>query len=237
MFNRRSIGAIFAALFVVAGCASTGPSDSPGARNLSWFSYVGGDDIRVACAPGASDSFRLVYNAIYAEQVRSYDIRTTPLYGGAQMEVRVQAPAVIGKIALDVPLVPWEPRLSHRALTEAELTALTGALDASGAFGPPPRGLKLNSGAFYWVVSACRDGDFRFNAFLYPSPRYDGLSFVEVLAGLDDSGIDFNPPRILDRPPRVPGRCSARGDAWDECQFPPFMLEVGDNGFTGYMAF
>ena len=47
------IPSIASALFIVlllAGCAASGPAGNPIARNLTWFSYVGGDYIRAACA-------------------------------------------------------------------------------------------------------------------------------------------------------------------------------------------
>lgn len=228
--------AVFA-LLLLAGCAAPGPVDAPVARNLTWFSYLGGDDIRAACASGASDRYRLVYNAIYTEQVRRYDIRALPSHDGATMEVRVSAPVRLGKVTLRAPLAPWMPEKKTRWLGRAELDGLVAAMGESGVFEPAPRGLQLRSGAFYWVVSSCRDGVFHLNAFVHPSPRFDRLAFVGWLAARDPSDTPFNPPRSLDPLPPLPGQCENR-DSWrDECEYPPFLLVVGDDGLVGGLSF
>lgn len=220
------------ALALLVGCVAPGPVDFPVARNLTWFSYVGGDDLRATCAAGTPDRYRLVYNAIYTEQVRSYDIRATPALGGATMEVRVAAPARFGGVSIRTPLTPWKPTINKQLLSRAELADLVDAMDESGVFHAAPRGLELRSGAFYWVVGSCRDGAFHLNAFVHPSARFDRLTFVEKLAGLDSSDTPFNPPRVLDRPPPLPGQCTSRRDPRDECLYPPFLLVVGDDGLV-----
>src|SRR5947209_6032738 len=48
--------------------------DLPIVRSLNWFGFVAGDDIRAACTPGSRDRIRLVYNALWEEQVRTYEI-------------------------------------------------------------------------------------------------------------------------------------------------------------------
>src|SRR5437762_456402 len=52
--------------------------EQPIVRSFNWFSYVGGDDIRAACGKDGRDRLRLVYNAIYDEQVRTYEIFLQP---------------------------------------------------------------------------------------------------------------------------------------------------------------
>ncbi len=230
---RRQIASLATAAALLAACASSGPVDAPVARNLTWFSYVGGDDIRAACAPGAGERYRLVYNGVYGEQVRSYDVAALPSRESALMEVRVRGPADIAGIRITAPLLPWTPKLSRRWLKQFELEALVGALETSGVFEPAPSGLMLRSGAFYWVIAACRGGAFHLNAFLHPSPRFDRLRFLPMLSRLDPSGIAFNPPRALDRPPPTPGQCMNRRYVRDECLFPPFLLTLGDGRLVG----
>ncbi|MFQ5958903.1 MAG: hypothetical protein ACE5LF_05985 [Alphaproteobacteria bacterium] len=229
----RSIVSLAVAASLLAACTSSRPVDAPVARNLTWFSYVGGDDIRAACAPGAAERYRLVYNGVYTEQVRSYDVQALPSHEGALMEVRVRGPARIAGVRLSAPLVPWTPELSRRWLKQFELEALVGALETSGVFEPAPIALMLRSGAFYWVIAACRGGAFHLNAFLHPSPRFDRLRFLPILNRLDPSDIAFNPPRKLDRPPPLPGQCTSRRHVSDECLFPPFLLTLGDGRLVG----
>jgi hypothetical protein len=52
--------------------------DQPIVRSLNWFSYVASDDIRAACRPGARNRLRLVYNALWEEQVRTYELFLQP---------------------------------------------------------------------------------------------------------------------------------------------------------------
>ena len=75
----RSLSAVaFALAFAAAVPASAQRADRnvdlPIVRSVSWFGYVGGDDIRAACQPGARTHIRLIYNALWEEQVRSYDL-------------------------------------------------------------------------------------------------------------------------------------------------------------------
>src|SRR5476651_878925 len=75
----RSLSAVaFALAFAAAVPASAQRADRnvdlPVVRSVSWFGYVGGDDIRAACQPGTRSHIRLIYNALWEEQVRIYDL-------------------------------------------------------------------------------------------------------------------------------------------------------------------
>ena len=74
---------------LLAGCTYRGDIDNPAVRKVSWFSYLDGTDIRTACAEGAPDSYRLVYNGRYEEQLRSYEI-TADGAGGAYLVARAK---------------------------------------------------------------------------------------------------------------------------------------------------
>ena len=52
-------------LLLPAGCTTRGAEHDPIARTLTWYSYLNGDDLRAACTAGATDRYRLVYNAIW----------------------------------------------------------------------------------------------------------------------------------------------------------------------------
>ena len=69
------------ALFSVSTASAQRPDrkvEQPIVRSFNWFSYVAGDDIRSACEPAGRNRVRLVYNAIWEEQVRAYDIFLQP---------------------------------------------------------------------------------------------------------------------------------------------------------------
>ena len=77
-------------LVVAAGCTyREGGVGNPITRKFQYFSYLGGDDIRRDCVPGAPARYRLVYNANYYEQVRTYDLRRGAPGSGAVLTIQV----------------------------------------------------------------------------------------------------------------------------------------------------
>lgn len=229
-----SIIAVLALPFVLAGCATRGSNnDSPVARNLSWFSYVGGQDIRAACTAAAAgpEHYRLVYNARYNDQVRVYDITALPSSGGALLSARVRGGTQVAALELGDPLAPWQTRLNQRRLGKTETEALISALEASDAFTPTPAGRRLNSATYFWVVSACREGRFTLSVFEHPSTDLGTPAFVKPLAKLDPSNVPFPAPQALDALPPSPAQCgSRRGGPREGCLNPPFILETSENG-------
>src|SRR5262249_48173552 len=99
---------------LLAACTYRGDIDNPIVSGLSWFSYLDGTDIRTACAGGAPDRYRLVYNGRYEEQVRSYDISADGA-GGAYLVARARGTANVADIPRNKLLAPW--RL-HRSVGE-----------------------------------------------------------------------------------------------------------------------
>src|SRR5713226_5686745 len=86
-----------AAFFVAVTASSTAFAqraeqriDQPLTRSLNWFTFVGADDIREACRPGGRNRIRLVYNALWEEQVRIYELFLQP-DGTAGLSTRVLA--------------------------------------------------------------------------------------------------------------------------------------------------
>jgi len=63
------------ALVALSACAAgEGTADNPVLRKFQWFSYLEGGDFKDACVAGAANRYRMVYNGIYIEQVRAYDL-------------------------------------------------------------------------------------------------------------------------------------------------------------------
>lgn len=182
----------------LGGCAYQGGFGNPLERKLSWYSYIGGDDIRDTCMAGQGDAIRLVYNAIHTEQIRTYDIAVTAHDETFPMDARVLGPASLGSFetngAFD-PIAPWRGDTATTRLRAEDLERLWDALAASGTFDPAPEGLYLPSEKFFWLTAVCRDGRFFYNAFRWPSDAFDGLQFDNMVFAWDMTGVAVNPPR------------------------------------------
>ncbi len=229
-----ALGLTFA--FVSAAWAQrSGPNvEQPVVRSLNWFTYVGGDDIRAACRPGSRNRIRAVYNALWEEQVRTYEIFLQP-DGSAGLTVGVLTDqgAATNVSSIFVSEFgdltgPWRMRKGQRLLSPAQTGDLMGSLQASAAFGPPRDGLRLPDNDFWWTVASCRDGVWGFQAYHYPTDHFANVRFSEKLFALDNVGIAVNRPRTLEpaelrRDPNMlrPGR-GDRADRW--------MLVVGKDG-------
>lgn len=235
MPHRHASSALaLAGALIVASCAyQPGGGDNPVARNLTWFSYLNGDDIRGQCKAGAPDRYRFVYNGIYAEQVRTYDL--TVEGGGADPVLRIRVlgrRGDIGRITLDGPSAvfsPWSGRTETVHLRPQDLARLREAMAAGGVFAPLAGRLELSSDSFYWVVAACRGGAFAFNAYRWPSPRFEAAAFPGLLLAWDPSGIPVNPPRQA-TPEQIYGRVMSPSDLRTAQRFD---LAAEGNGLIG----
>jgi hypothetical protein len=234
---KRLVTAALGLTLALAGAACAQRLDraveQPIVRSLNWFSYVAAEDIRAACQPGGRDRMRLVYNALWEEQVRTYELFLQP-DGSAGLNIGVlvdQGAATdvssitIGELA-DV-TGPWRMRRGQRTLDAAQTSELMGLFQASAAFGPPRDGLRLPDNDFWWTVASCRNGVWGFQAYHYPTDRFANVRFAEKLFGLDNVAVAVNRPRNLEpaelrRDPIMlrPGR--ERADRW--------MLVVGKDG-------
>ncbi|KJS36735.1 MAG: hypothetical protein VR70_13685 [Rhodospirillaceae bacterium BRH_c57] len=212
---------------VLAACGmgemAGGPSDiaTPGSRQLNWFAFLDGADIRRACGPGSGDQARMVFNGRYLDQVRAYELRQQ---GGAPvLETHVFSPLQVNR-PFDVETLGevMRGRPTTERLGRAGVDTLWAALAESGAFAPPPKGLWLDSEDFYWVVSGCRAGAGFFHAWVHPSPGFAGLTFPEVIRRYEQSDIAW--PSV-DMPRDLWRQSDIR-----EGERPHFRLEVGRDG-------
>ncbi|WP_299380748.1 hypothetical protein [uncultured Kiloniella sp.] len=215
---------VFSPLLLAAGCAYQGNIDKPYTQKATWFSYVGGDDIRERCVPGVTE-YRLVYNAVYDEQIRSYEIKGQP-GGSAEMVSRVQEGHGLrgSKISLSDPLAQFGWEKSIKRLSAAEVSELEGLLKVSGAGEPHTKGNRLRSDDFYWVSALCYDGAFVYNGWKKTSEGFEHLAFMPFLLKHDETGIDVNPVRD------VGTKNAARMHQSKAEQRKHFDLEVGENG-------
>lgn len=221
LFARRlRVFAAFAGtVFVLAGCMPHGAADFNLERLPSWYRYLSGDDIRAACEAGGPDVARFVYNARWTEQVRAYELRATSY--GATIEQRVWGPG--GLLAATRAGPEIRAKTAEVGIDQARLARLRAAMVASDVGGKPPRGQFLRSDNFYWVVAACSQGRFHFNAFQAGDPRFDALTFPKELFDADRTEVPVNMPRPLDLPLPAAGR-------GDDGEPRPFTVQVGENG-------
>ncbi len=203
--------------------------DQPLSRSLNWFAFVAADDIREACRPGGRSRIRLVYNALWEEQVRIYELFLQP-DGTAGLSIRVLAnQGVVTNVVIynlnDVE-APWGTRRAERILTPAETGDLMGLFQASAAFGPPRDGMRLPDNDFWWTVASCRNGVWGFQAYHYPTDHFANAKFIARLFALDGVKVPINRPRELE-PAELRRNFLApanrdRADRW--------MLVVGKDG-------
>jgi len=223
----KRLGALILALLVCA-CTYRGQVDKAPTIKVTWFSYLNGDDIREACAPGSPLHYRLVYNADYDKQLRSYEMVSD---GGEGLHFVARAMSGSGidisKFSLQDPLGLGGWQRAGEPLDGAVLAEIDHALEWSGAFEPAPKGLRLYSDQYYWVAALCHQGKFYFNAWLYPSKPYDRLSFPQVLYGHDKTGIPVAPPQAVGPAARLKG--APQGTIPNQI----FEIRVGENGLVG----
>ena len=198
--------------------------DSPLTRSFYWFRYVAGADIRERCAAGGLNHIRLVYNAIWNQQVRAYDVALSG--NGASMVARVLAD--IGDVSrVEVRdwgglLDPWRGKRAETRLPAAAAARLVTALEQSGGFGPPRDGLELYSNDYWWTVASCRNGRWGFAAYHYPTDKFARVRFADVLFAADSTAVPVARPREL--PPAI-----FRGDRTRQ-----WRLAVGRDGLRDY---
>ena len=207
--------------------------DNPLSIKLTWFRYLGGEDIRRVCHPGSANFYRFVYNGHYNEQIRSYEVAPDD-NGGAVVTARVLTGAGISAqvdLNLDDVLGSWRWTRSDERMTTNDFARFAAEVDKDRVLGPPPVGERLYSNAFYWVASGCHDGSFFLNAWTFPSERFSKLTFPASLLRFDGTGIAVNPPRPRDIDESIRGRTSNR--ALRGPGGPYFELEVGRSGLQG----
>lgn len=213
---------VAAALIGLTACTyRAGDEDSPVQRSFSWFSYLNADDIRASCSKGAPDRYRIVYNAVWQEQLRTYDLRMDR--DGGVLKTKVTGDADFSRpIPLDDLLSPWRGKTVRRRVSRSDVDRLHRALEESGFYRPAPRGTRVQSWGFFWMAAACEDGRFHFNAWAYPSPRFSRVVLGRVLKRLDRTDIPFNQPRETWEP-----------DRQEDKDIDRYQLVVRGNGFGG----
>ena len=233
--HRACIAALMLIVAWMSGCTYSGRDDAISQR-FTWYSYMNGDDIRAECEPGSLDRYRFVHNGVYIKQARTYDIAPDPGFGFV-LKARVLGPSDLSNVVIQDPLgtLAHDPLdllalfagvARSTGLGSRDIDALDAALAGSGFFQPAPSGLYLRSEDFFWVGVACVGGRLAFNAWKYPSSRFDNLTFPRLLFAWDSTGVAVNPPRQL-------SLFDIYGQATVEDRYPRFTLVVDDDGPVG----
>ena len=174
--------------------------DPPIVRSFNWFAFVGGDDIRGNCGKDGRNRMRLIYNAIYSEQVRTYELFLQP-GGTTGLGIGVLADqGAVSNLLMNNggdALKPWSMKHGERILNAGETRDLMALFQASAAFGPPRDGLRLPDVDFWWTVASCRDGVWGFQAYHYPTDGFANVKFAQKVFSFDSVPVPVNPPRKL----------------------------------------
>lgn len=169
-------------LSLLGACSYNGGDvGDPLHRKFHWFSFVAGDDIAKSCDAASPDRYRLVYNAVWEQQIRIYEIDSARRV----LRIRVSQPGNIATIRADDPLANWQAAETTVQLDDAAFAGLTATLAGDHAFGPAAVGLELPSHSYYWAAATCRQGQFTFTGWAYPSAAFDVAGFPAALATLD----------------------------------------------------
>lgn len=217
----RMTAALLAILGLSACAYRGGDIGDPVTRKFHWFSFVDGEDIRATCQAGTPDRFRLVYNGIYDEQLRIYELDALRRL----LVVRVVQQGDAGRLSSVDPLAPYRAAEERVQLDQPTYDGLVRSFAASGMFAPPPVGLELPSRSYYWTAATCKDGRYGFTAWKHPSAAFDALAFPRPLFALDPSGIAVNQAKPVPVDPQWE-------DAARRLEVTAFTLKVGKAGLV-----
>jgi hypothetical protein len=214
-------------LLLLAGCAADGGTANPLVRPFQYFSYANGEDIRDRCRPGTASRYRLIFNALYEQQVRSYDIVQAVNGRVGEQETRVFARGIGGEAEIGADGVKFKSDFhSVETITYHDLLDLDRALIDSGFEQPSREGLVLHSDEFYWIAMVCRDGVFKYNAWTKETSDIAGLPFLDVLLRGDSTGADV--PPVKEPTMHIRGGRPRGGKYSDSLGY--FSLQLDSNG-------
>ncbi|MBR9972425.1 hypothetical protein [Magnetospirillum sulfuroxidans] len=218
---RRISGVVMVGL-TLAGCTyGGGDMADPLTRKFHWFSYVAGDDIRATCQAGTPDRFRLVYNGVYDQQLRLYEVDSVRRL----LSVKVTAPGNASRLSGDDLLAPWRAVEGSVPLEPAAYAQLVDDFTAAGLFGPPAIGRELPSRGYHWSAASCKDGRFRFTGWTYPDAGFEALPFAVTLFAVDPTGVAVARPGPIAVDPQYEEKLR-RGEVTS------FSLKVGADGMV-----
>ena len=207
----------------LTGCAgsSTGEIDNPVLRRATWIDFISAGDIRRTCDAGSPGRIRFVLNANRAEQVRIYDLSIAD----ASLRTRVLTPKLpINEIQLNDSITRFfNPTDMIVRLSESDAGAILAAYRADLAAPRSAAPTDLLSEWHFWLVGACLDGVFDYEACVSPDPGFRALAFPAPLLAGDVTGIPLN------RPPAGPRLTLLDYNPARQQGFDHYILHLRDN--------
>ena len=224
----KSLALVAAVLALGACTAISGVIDSPIQRKFQWFSFLEGGDFKETCGPNAPARYRMVYNAVYTEQVRVYDL--DPAAG--VLDAHVIVPENIA--AFEIEGIgdlssPWRGKAATTKLSADDADGLVRDLETFGAFGAPNVGAELSSKGFFWTIAACHEGQYHFTGFAWPGAAWEQATFATRLFALDQTGVAVNNARRTSLMLTHPSKRGKPGHPTVE-----FRVKVGADGMAGH---
>lgn len=175
--------AIFLAILVSACVA---PNDGLVGGRLTWFGYVSGDDMRRSCAQSTLERYRVVFNAEYTKQVRTYDILQNGK--GATLRGKVFRGSLTVDAAFSSAVQGLIGRSGERPLDATAFVAFKRAVATAKPYlADDP--VFLRSDSYYWVVLHCDRGRIIARAFTGPAEHLENLAFRRFLLDRDPTGV------------------------------------------------
>ena len=102
-------------------------------------------DLKESYRAHAPPRYRFIYNAIYSEQVRTYEINGLPDGGGGMIDAEVLSAEVSPDFLVHFPFWPWSGKRAVAELNDVEMKLLRTSLEASGFFDSPPRSARFST--------------------------------------------------------------------------------------------
>ena len=168
---------------VVGACSL--PDSGVVGRQLAWFDYVAGEDMRQSCPQTEMERYRLVFNAEYTKQVRTYDVLQRG--DGATLRGHVFRGGLTADEAFPSAIGGFTGKTGSLELNPDEFAAFRTAVAAAPAQGNGVRYLRADS--YFWVVLSCVNGVLNANAFTGPAERMESLPFRRFLLAHDPTGV------------------------------------------------
>ncbi|RVU38453.1 hypothetical protein EOI86_03985 [Hwanghaeella grinnelliae] len=193
-FPLVAILVVVSGVALLTGCtaSSTGEIDNPVLRRATWIDFISAGDIRQNCRPGAAERIRFVLNANRAEQVRIYDLNAA----NETLRIRVLTPKQrIDEIRLDNSITRFfNPSDMTVRLSERDTALILSAYRKDLAAPRSELPSELLTEWHFWLVGACLDGKFTYDAWVNPGRDFLALTFPENLLRRDISNIPLNLP-------------------------------------------
>lgn len=227
------LGALLLAL-LATGCASRGAVDNAVLRTATWFAYVDGEDMKRRCAAGDGPRLRLVYNAIWGEQVATWDVFPSAAGDGGIVVFRRFAGGILGD--LDFARLQGVLRglggVHERAdLTPQRFRGLFAVADRTFAVPGLPAGSFLRSDSYYAVLATCTaSGAVRYAAWSSDGVRLVDLPLLALLREGSRSAASLVDDRPLGLPPRPGDSAGRHRDGRGEGAV--FVLQLGEGGLV-----